>query len=152
MLVKRLLGLVTMGPLDPFIVGNYRFRLVETLTFLDSSFGVLLHENWDCSFVAIKDDGHVLQGVASSFRVREVDYDTENSKNCHEDEVILPFEFFERDGVDEEVDKCRDVGAHKSHSQAARTVAVLPNLARIRSEERGTGNMISAGGCLSRVD
>lgn len=59
--------------------------------------------------MAIKDDGHLLQGVASCFWVEEVDRDAQQDEHDDEDDVVLPADSFESDRVDESVEEnCDD--------------------------------------------
>ena len=86
--------------------------------------------------MAIKDDSHLLQGVASRFWVEEVDCDAQKDEHDDEDEVVLPADALESDRVDESIEEDRDNGSRQSDNQAARTQAVRPDFARICSLER----------------
>jgi hypothetical protein len=59
--------------------------------------------------MAIKDDGHLLQGVASCFWIEEVHRDAQQDEHDDEDEVVLPADTLESDRVDESVEEnCDD--------------------------------------------
>lgn len=53
--------------------------------------GSLRHLCWRGDLgMAIKDDGHLLQGVASGFWIEEVHRDAQKDEHHDEDEVVLP--------------------------------------------------------------
>ena len=59
--------------------------------------------------MAIKDDGHLLQGVASCFWIEEVHRDAQQDEHDDEDEVVLPADTLESDRVDESIEEdCDD--------------------------------------------
>ena len=85
--------------------------------------------------MAIKDDGHLLQGVASCFWIEEVHRDAQQDEHDDEDEVVLPADAFQSNRVDESIEEDRDNGSRQSDNQATRPQAIRPNFARIRSLE-----------------
>jgi hypothetical protein len=90
---------------------------------------------WDLG-MTVKDDGHLLQCVASCFRVEEVHRDTQKDEHDDEDEVVLPADAFQSNRVDESIEEDCDNGSRQSDNQATRTQAVRPDFARICSLER----------------
>lgn len=62
------------------------------------------------SIIAIKDDSHLLQGVSASLRVGEEDGDPKKSKHHDEDDVVLPVNSLQSNGVYEGVDEDSDDG------------------------------------------
>ena len=102
--------------------------------------GSLRHVCWRRHLgMAIKDDSHLLQGVASRFWVEEVDCDAQKDEHDDEDEVVLPADALESNRIDESVEEDRDHGGRQSDNQTTRTQAIRPDLARIRSLERCPG-------------
>lgn len=69
--------------------------------------------------MAIKDDGHLLQGVASCFWVEEVHRDAQQDEHDDEDEVVLPADTLESDRVDESIEEDCDDRSRQSDNQAA---------------------------------
>lgn len=55
----------------------------------------------DLRVLAVKDDGHLLEGVAAGLGVVEICCQAETDEDGHEDEVVFPADCFEGDGVDE---------------------------------------------------
>ena len=99
--------------------------------------GSLGHFRWRWDFgMTIKDDGHLLQGVASRFWVKEVHCDAQKDEHDDEDEVVLPADALQSDRVDESIEEDRDNGGRQSDDQPTRTQAVWPDLAGICSLER----------------
>ena len=64
--------------------------------------------------MAIKDDGHLLQGVASCFWIEEIHRDAQQDEHDDEDEVVLPADAFESNRVDESIEEDRDNGGRQS--------------------------------------
>ena len=83
--------------------------------------------------MAIKDDSHLLQGVASRFWVEKVDCDAQKDEHDDEDEVVLPADALQSDRVHESVEEDRDNGGRQSDDQTTGAQAVRPDFARIRS-------------------
>jgi hypothetical protein len=108
--------------------------------------GSLRHVCWRRDLgMPIKDDGHLLQGVASRFWVEEVYRDAQKDEHDDEDEVVLPADAFQSDGVDESIEEDRDNGSRQSYDQTTRTQAVRPDLAGISSLERCPEFLVSIG-------
>ena len=90
---------------------------------------------WDLG-MAIKDDSHLLQCVASCFWVEKVHRNAQKNEHDDEDEVVLPADAFQSNRVDESIEEDRDNRSGQSDDQATRTQAVWPDFAWICSLER----------------
>lgn len=86
--------------------------------------------------MTIKDDGHLLQGVAPGLWVEEVHRDAQQNEHDDEDEVVPPADALQGNRVDESIEEDRNNRSGQSDNQTARTQAVRPNFARICSLER----------------
>lgn len=105
--------------------------------FRNQALGSLRHICWRRnSSITIKEYSHLLQRVASRFRVEEVNRDAEKDEHDDEDEVVLPADAFKSDRVDESIEENGNNRGRQSDSQTTRTQTVRPDLARISGLER----------------
>lgn len=79
----------------------------------------------------VEDDGHLLEGVAAGLRVGEVDCDEQQGQHHDEDDVVLPLDGLEGDGVHEGVYEDGHHGRAPGYRQAAGAEGELPDLARV---------------------
>jgi hypothetical protein len=93
--------------------------------------------------MTIKDNGHLLERVASRLGVEEVNSDAQQDEHHDEDEVVLPADFFQSNRVDESIEEDRNNGSRQGDHQTTRTQAIWPDLARIGSLKRCPGLSIS---------
>lgn len=79
----------------------------------------------------VEDDGHLLEGVAARLRVGEVDGYEQEGQHDDEDDVVLPLDGLEGDGVHEGVYEDGDDGRAPGYRQAAGAEGELPDLAGV---------------------
>lgn len=80
-----------------------------------------LNRRWHLSILAIKDNGHLFQGVTAGFRVEEISRQPKRDKNRDEDKVVPPADLPKRNRVHKSVEKyCHD-GGTPGDGQATRT-------------------------------
>ena len=63
--------------------------------------------------MTIEDDGHLLQGVAPGFWVKEVNCNAQEDEHDDENEVVLPADALESNRVDESVEENCDDGSRQ---------------------------------------
>lgn len=74
--------------------------------------------------------------MTPSFWVEEIHGDAQDDEHHDKDEVVLPPDALESDGVDESIEEDCDDSSHESDSQTSRPQAIRPDLARIGGLER----------------
>lgn len=79
----------------------------------------------------VEDDGHLLEGVAAGLRVGEVDGDEQQGEHDDEDDVVLPVDGLEGDGVHKGVYEDGHHGRAPGYRQAPGAEAELPDLAGV---------------------
>ena len=94
--------------------------------------------------VAIKYSRHLFQAVAYCLGIEEVDGQSDYHKENHVDDVVLPLNAVQRNGVDEGVKEDGQLCWYLSHTKATSTVGVIPDFARVRDDEWGERKIIEA--------
>lgn len=115
-------------------------RAVVDVRMRDHDLTLLAHNSRrrDGGVGPVEDDGHLLQGVAARLGVGKVDGDEQQREHHDEDDVVLPVDRLEGDGVHEGVDEDGHHGRAPRHGQAAGAEAELPDLTGVCGQEGGS--------------
>lgn len=81
--------------------------------------------------IFIKNYRHLLQRVSSCFGVEEVDGDVDHDEDGHEDEIILPRDSLQSNGIDEDVEEERKVARELCEREASSAKVVWPDFGGI---------------------